>query len=953
MASGLLLSRPAWNTPAFRGSFGPTDCCASSAPVSTARNFTPFGIITKSRAANSQSGQFDFSGNRDLDAYLKLAKSFGLYAIAGVGPYYCAEWDNGGYPVWLRSVPDLQVRTHNAPFEQYTTRYWGQLLPVVFTNQINRGGNVILVQLENEHSGGWGTDGLNDPYFKYLQSTALADGLEVPYFFSGLHHSGDPAGTTPWSSASRTGPWFSTEFWCDWYDKYGETAAEARDKDWDTWKIIAYGGNGYNYYMAHGGSNFDYFNNDEDAASYDYGAAVGQTGDLYEEYYKFKRAAWFARSFQNILETSDNATRTYSAAATNSAIAITVRASGAGTILFLANSGRSAQPTRVAFKNVLYPQAGSLTVNPREIMPVVTGYSLLPGVTLNVAPTRILGLTQQANTTTMVIYGQAGSPAELYFNVPANTTISTGTPALSLSGTNLTLKTTYPASGAANFSFQVGSRRVRILAVSDVLADDTWFVDAGSQNYVVVGPQYVGNATVTNGYLQLATEIPWQNPADNPVIAYGPDDSLISLSAITTPDAHPGVAALSEWQTASGVAQAAPGYDTTGWLSDSSGPQQMGADGDVSCYAWYRTTVDVPSADTYTFFFENMADHMAPFVDGKAVPASNILAKTFTATLSAGSHTIAIFTSHYGRNKLTVTDSRISQMYVKGLSGSAYLFGGVPVNGPTSLTSWKVMTTTSAAVGTSPPPSTASGWSNYTVGTDAFGGQPGYSWFQTTLPTIASAGAEIANFGSVDDNGWVYINGTLVATNTFWNNPFTANLSSAWIAGGTNVLSILVQNTGAARGLDKAVTFTAYQTEAALNGWVQKGGPGNPNPQTDWQTLKADQSFSGPQFFQTTFTAAPPGMTGTDPMWRVTTTGLSHGSVWVNGHNLGRYPEAILAPGIYIPECWLNAGTGSNTLVIYDEDGNRPTQVQVQPETAASRDVVLFQSTATVSLTAR
>lgn len=292
-------------------------------------------------------------------------------------------------------------------------------------------------------------------------------------------------------------------------------------------------------------------------------------------------------------------------------------------------------------------------------------------------------------------------------------------------------------------------------------------------------------------------------------------------------------------------------------------------------------------------------------------------------------------------------------MYVKGLSGSAYLFGGVPVNGPTSLTGWKVMTTTSAAVGTSPPPPTASGWSNYTVGTDAFGGQPGYSWFQTTLPTIASAGAEIANFGSVDDNGWVYINGTLVATNTFWNNPFTANLSSAWIAGGTNVLSILVQNTGAVGGLDKAVTFTAYQTETALNSWVQKGGPGNPNPPpTDWQTLKTDQSFSGPQFFQTTFTAAPPRTAGTDPMWRVTTTGLSHGSVWVNGHNLGRYPEAIPAPGIYIPECWLNAGAGSNTLVIYDEGGNRPTQVQVQPETAASRDVVLFQSAATVSLTA-
>ncbi|MGO8764970.1 MAG: hypothetical protein ACLQSR_07530, partial [Limisphaerales bacterium] len=75
-------------------------------------------------------------------------------------------------------------------------------------------------------------------------------------------------------------------------------------------------------------------------------------------------------------------------------------------------------------------------------------------------------------------------------------------------------------------------------------------------------------------------------------------------------------------------------------------------------------------------------------------------------------------------------------------------------------------------------------------------------------------------------------------------------------------------------------------------------------------------------------------------------------SVWVNGHNLGRYPEKIAAPGVYIPECWLNAGPNANTLVIYDERGHLPTQVQVQPETAASRDVVTLQSAQTVSLSA-
>lgn len=888
------------------------------------------------------SGQFDFSGDRDLDAFLKLEKSLGLYAILRVGPYYCAEWDSGGYPVWLRFIPNLEVRTDNAPFEKYVTRYWGHLMPIVAKNQINRGGNVILVQLENEHSHGWGTDGLDNPYFRYLQSTALADGLEVPYFFSGLHHAGDPAGNHPWSSASRTSPWFSTEFWCDWYDKYGETAVEARDKDWDTWKIIAYGGNGYNYYMAHGGSNFGFFNNDEDAASYDYGAAVGQTGDLRPEYYKFKRAAWFARSFQSILETSDNATSTYANAADNPKIAVTARKSPMGTILFLANPGTSALQTKVNVDGVAYPQTGVLTVNPKEIMPVVTDYKLAPSVALKVAPTRILGITQQAATTTMVIYGQPGLAAELYFTVPAATTIESGSPALSINKTDLVLQTTYPSNGVSDFSFQTGSRKVRILVESDALADDTWFVNAGGENYVICGPQYVGDATVTNGHLQINTEIPWQNPANNPVIAYDASDTLIPMSAVTTPEPHPVATTLTAWQTRSGTDQAAPGYDTTGWLSSPSGPRQMGADGDISCYAWYRTEIHVPASGTYTLSFGNTADHMIPFMDGAVVPKANVFASSFKAKLTPGSHTVAIFTSHDGRNKLTVTGP-ISQLYAKGLSGTAYLFGA-SVNAPVPLTDWKVMMTASGAVGTTPPAPAAAGWKDYTVGDDAFGGQSGYAWFQATLPTIASVGAEIAAFKSVDDNAWVYLNGILLATNQGWNVPFDVNLTGAWKTNGVNKLSVLVQNTASIGGLDSAVTFAAYESEATLNDWMQQGGIGEPNPTTGWQALQDNMTFHGPKFFKCTFTASRFGATGTDPMWRVTTSGLSRGSVWVNGHNLGRYPEKIPAPGVYIPKCWLNTGANANTLVIYDEEGNLPDQVRVQPEVGASRDVVTFQS---------
>ena len=78
-------------------------------------------------------------------------------------------------------------------------------IPIVATNQINRGGAVILVQLENEHPKGWGTVTPN-AYFRFLKDKCVSTRpSRYPIFFSGLHHASDPA--TDWSaSSSNCGP---------------------------------------------------------------------------------------------------------------------------------------------------------------------------------------------------------------------------------------------------------------------------------------------------------------------------------------------------------------------------------------------------------------------------------------------------------------------------------------------------------------------------------------------------------------------------------------------------------------------------------------------------------------------------------------------------------------------------------------------------------------------------
>ena len=58
--------------------------------------------------------EFDFNGDKDIGAFFDAAKRHGLYGIARVGPYVCAEWDFGGYP-GVVEVQGRDERAHRRP----------------------------------------------------------------------------------------------------------------------------------------------------------------------------------------------------------------------------------------------------------------------------------------------------------------------------------------------------------------------------------------------------------------------------------------------------------------------------------------------------------------------------------------------------------------------------------------------------------------------------------------------------------------------------------------------------------------------------------------------------------------------------------------------------------------------------------------------------------------------
>lgn len=879
-------------------------------------------------------GEFNFSGDHDLNAFLQLVHQMGMYSIVRVGPYYCAEWTLGGYPLWLHNKVDVSVREPNAAFEHYVDLFFNKLIPIVASNQINRGGSVILVQLENEHPKGWGTI-MPNSYFKHLQEKALSLGIEVPYFFSGLHHSNDPAGDAAnLDDASRPNPWFSTEFWSVWYDHYGPKPEDASVFGRRAWKIIAHGGNGYNVYMAHGGTNFGYSNDHEDAASYDYGAAVGQAGDLRPLYYSFKNAAWFAQSFSEILENSVDNSSDHHVKITNTSLKINVRHSPSGDFLFLDNPTDTEQTTDLENASTSHTYTTKVTLHPKEILAFAENIAVQPDLTLTWSTGRILGKAIAGNTTTFVLYGPDETSADLFFKTSHAALAMQGKEAFQLEANDLHLTVRFLSHGPRSYVFKNGTRIVRILAVDEEMATRTWFLQEKDATDVVVGPKYVGELHRQKNAIQITTELPWsQANKISQVLFFGEKPGPLYLHTSQRIEDHPKELLLSHWEVAPASQPANKQFDDQTWLQ-SNEPLQMGADQDDSANAWYRTTFSIKSAGQYLLHFDHGGDNAVLYLDGIKHSTTHSRTPSFTLNLSSGSHTAAIFTNHNGRDKLYTYIGPLSTVDQKGLSGNAELWS----HAETNALLWRALRVEDGSH-SDPPLGNNSKWKSYKNEDDVFAGKPGFAWF------IAEVKAEVGRHQVIEFPGSnqdlsVYINGALSSKHERWTAPFSLNLDSFLEGHSSVTVTLLLQNHEGSGGIGNNLRLISYENKYAVRGWRMRGGFPQ-NQILSWQSMSTTSKEAGPSLFRNTFDSQTNKTFTSHPIWRITTSGLSHGNIWINGHNLGRYPEKIPVDGMYIPECWVKP---QNTVLVYDEEGTFPENIKILPEQAASRDVLIYSA---------
>jgi beta-galactosidase GanA len=254
-------------------------------------------------------GVYDFTGVRDMNEFLNMAQEAGLYVIARPGPYINAETDGGGIPSWVLTSPN-GYRSATEPYLSAALQWFSQIDSVIAPHQITRGGDVILYQIENEYTGKSSAD---LQYMADLEQQATSDGIDVPFTFNqccgadtftsgtgAVNISGqdnyplgfDCANTAsfgqPYGYPSYPGmPIYIPEFQGGSFDGWGGSGyANCYTMTGPDFENVYYKNNiaqgvtMQSNYMGVGGTNWGWLPDPDVYTSYDYGAAISETGEI-------------------------------------------------------------------------------------------------------------------------------------------------------------------------------------------------------------------------------------------------------------------------------------------------------------------------------------------------------------------------------------------------------------------------------------------------------------------------------------------------------------------------------------------------------------------------------------------------------------------------------------------------------------------------------------------------
>ena len=291
----------------------PREAWRSRMKMARAMGLNTIGTYVFWNLHEPQKGKFNFSGNNDVAEFVKIAKEEGLWVILRPSPYVCAEWEFGGYPYWLQNEKGLIVRSKEEKYlkeyETYIKEVGRQLAPL----QVNHGGNILMVQIENEY-GSYGSDkeylAINQRLFKEAgfdgllytcdPPEAIVDG-HLPGLLPAINAIDNPAKVKKMISDNHDGkgPFYIAEWYPAWFDWWGTKHHTVPAENYTGRLDSALAaGISINMYMFHGGTTRGFMNganyNDKNPyepqiSSYDYDAPLDEAGNATHKFMLFRQ----------------------------------------------------------------------------------------------------------------------------------------------------------------------------------------------------------------------------------------------------------------------------------------------------------------------------------------------------------------------------------------------------------------------------------------------------------------------------------------------------------------------------------------------------------------------------------------------------------------------------------------------------------------------------------------
>ena len=257
-------------------------------------------------------GQFDFSDNNDVAEFCRLAQKNGMYVIVRPGPYVCAEWEMGGLPWWLLKKKDIRLREQDPYFMERVKRFEQKVGEQLSPLTIQKGGPIIMVQVENEY----GSYGEDKPYIAEIRDCLrgiYGDKLTLFQCDWASNFEKNGLDDLVWTMNFGTGanideqfkrlkelrpnaPLMCSEFWSGWFDKWGANHETRPAKDMVEGMDEMLSKNiSFSLYMTHGGTSFGHWAGANspgfapDVTSYDYDAPINEYGGATDKYYQLRK----------------------------------------------------------------------------------------------------------------------------------------------------------------------------------------------------------------------------------------------------------------------------------------------------------------------------------------------------------------------------------------------------------------------------------------------------------------------------------------------------------------------------------------------------------------------------------------------------------------------------------------------------------------------------------------